>query len=77
MIINVNGTDHAVSGEPIGYAEVVAMVYPGRSNPPLMSITYSWRGKGDLCRQGTLYPGKAPIEPAEGMNFSCYHTGNA
>lgn len=76
MKITVNGTEHLIMGLPIGYDTIAELAYPGAGYREL-TVTYSWRGPGDSSRHGTLYPGKAPIEPAEGMHFTAVHTGNA
>jgi len=77
MKITVNGDEFVWSLPTIGYSQIVGLAYPGRTKPPLMSITYSWRGDGDVCRGGIIAPNDPPIAPADGMIFGCYHTGNA
>jgi hypothetical protein len=76
MKIIVNGTEHEWSERLIAYADVSELAYPGRGYREL-SMTYHWRGPGDLNRDGTLWATKPAIEAAEGMSFTAMHTGNA
>lgn len=77
--ITINGTDTTHEGENISYDDVATFVaFEERWQPPLplLSITYFWKGDGDLSREGILSPGKQ-IKVADGMRISAYHTGNA
>lgn len=79
MKIIINGTETEFAGESICYETIAAFVaIEERWQPPipLLSVTYSWKGDGDIRREGILSPGKQ-IEPADGMRFSACHTGNA
>lgn len=80
MKITINGTELDYDEPTIGYDDIAAFVaIEQRWQPPLplLSMTYDWRGEGDLSRSGILSPKSAPIRVAEGMHFSAYHTGNA
>ena len=80
MKITVNGTEHEHEGEFVTYDDIATIVaFEERWQPPLplLSVTYDWRGDGDVCRGGILGPKNPPIRAADGMRFSAYHTGNA
>lgn len=78
--INVNGTDHDHDGETVSYDDIATIVaFEERWQPPLplLSVTYLWKGDGDIKREGIISPASEPIAAAEGMRFSAYHTGSA
>lgn len=78
--IHVNGVESEHEGETISYDDIATVVaFEERWQPPLplLSITYNWRGEGDVSRSGILSPKSNPIRVADGMNFSAYHTGSA
>jgi hypothetical protein len=76
--INVNGVDWDYSSDEIAYEDVVRAAWDKLPHePPLMTVTYYWRGPGDSERHGTLYPGKPPIKVENGMVFNAVNTGNA
>lgn len=80
MKITVNGTETTHEGETISYDDIATIVaFEERWQPPLplLSVTYSWEGDGDMKREGTLRPSGPAIKVADGMRFSAYHTGNA
>ena len=84
MQIIVNGTKHDYPHEVVGYNEIAELI--GSSSNEL-TITYFWRGQGDLERNGTLRRGfmqqtrdgnkRQTIKVADGMIFTAIHTGNA
>lgn len=76
MRIIVNGEEHQWQKRTISYNEVAELAYPGKGYKEL-TMTYHWRGPGDLERNGILWPSKSPIDTAEGMTFCAVHTGNA
>jgi hypothetical protein len=74
----VNGVNWDYSNTEIGYEDVVMAAWDKLpAAPPLMTVTYSWHGPGDMNRSGTLYPGKAPIKVEDGMIFNAVSTDNA
>lgn len=76
--IKVNGTEWDYTADEIAYDDVVRVAWDNLPHaPPLMSVTYYWRGTGDLSREGTLYPSKPPIKVEDGMIFNAVRTGNA
>ena len=80
MKITINGTDTEHDGDTISYDDIATFVaFEERWQPPLplLSVTYDWRGYGDVCRSGILGPKDKPLRIADGMRFSAYHTGNA
>lgn len=80
MKIIINGTETEYDDETISYDDVAAFVaIENRWHPPLplLSVTYSWRGDGDMKREGIISPESKPIKAAAGMVFSAYHTGSA
>lgn len=44
--------------------------------PEHASVTYSWKGDGDISRSGITHKGKS-IKTETGMRISCVVTGNA
>lgn len=85
MQIIVNGVKHEYPHEVIGYNEVADLI--GLKSREL-TVTYFWRGDGDLERKGTLtYRGgfhptndgnkRQTIKVANGMIFTAVHTGSA
>ena len=80
MKIIINGTETDYDDPTISYDDVAAFVAieNGWHPPlPLLSVTYSWRGDGDVKREGIMAPNDRPIVPAPGMRFSAHHTGAA
>jgi hypothetical protein len=72
--ITVNGRDFKWEHEIIPYEEVVALANTGRT--ALHSVTYFWRGDGDVQRSGILYPEKC-VTVADNMRFTAVVTDNA
>jgi hypothetical protein len=72
--ITVNGRDYKWEHEIIPYEEVVALANTGRT--ALHSVTYFWRGDGDVQRSGILYPEKS-VAVADKMRFTAVVTDNA
>lgn len=85
MRIIINGVEHDYQGEKIGYEEVAKLATGGNSRE--LTVTYFWKGVGDLTRSGTLPRGiwkrtrdghlRKMINVAEGMIFNVVHTENA
>lgn len=78
--ITINGSETEFVERTISYDDVVAFVaIEEQWHPPLpvLSVTYSWKGGGDIRREGILAPGSKPITVADGMRFSAYRTGSA
>jgi hypothetical protein len=78
--ITINGTETDHDGETISYDDIATFVaFEERWQPPLplLSVTYDWRGDGDVSRGGILAPKDKPIKVAENMHFTACHTGNA
>lgn len=77
VIIFVNGDFHPVpANSRLDYETIFALEYPGRAVAPGATVTYCWRGKGDINRAGTIYPGKT-VRPLDGMQVNICFTGNA
>lgn len=81
MKINANGKEYNYPKDrDISYNDVFALCYPDRKyfegQPQHFLMTYSWKGDGDLKRQGIISSGES-IKPADGMVFNCYDTSNA
>ena len=84
MQIIINGVKHDYPHEVIGYNEVAELM---GSNSKELTMTYFWRGPGDLVRKGTLEPGvkqqtndgnkRQTIKAADGMIFNAAHTAEA
>lgn len=78
--ITINGEHVDFEPETISYddiEEIVALEERWQPPIPLLSITYDWRGDGDVCRSGIIGPKDKPIKVADGMHFTAVHTGNA
>lgn len=80
MKITINGTQTDYDDETISYDDVASFVaIEEQWHPPLptLSVTYSWKGDGDLRREGIVAPSDKPIKVVDGMRFNAYRTGNA
>jgi len=75
MKITINGREYYREKREITYDEIVEHAY-GEGTKALITITYDWKGPGDIRRQGTIAPGQS-VEIADDMRFSACHTGNA
>ena len=76
--IIVNGTEWDTPASELSYDDIVRVAWDTLPHaPPLMTVTYDWRGAGDISRSGTLYPGKPPIKIESGMIFTAVSTNNA
>lgn len=74
MKINVNGIDHSVAHSDVTYEDIAELA--GRPGAKELTVTYFWRGPGDITRSGTIIPGKR-IVGKDGMQFTAVHTGDA
>lgn len=74
MQITVNGEYHDIPRGDVTYEAVVALA--GHPDAKGMTVTYSWRGKSDVHRLGTLCRGEK-VEGDDGMIFDACYTGNA
>ena len=84
MQIIVNGVKHEYPHEIIGYNEIAELI---GSDSKELTVTYFWRGQGDLERKGTLRRGfvqqtndgnkRQTINVADGMIFTAVSTNNA
>lgn len=80
MKITINGTETDYDDPTISYDDIAAFVAieeEWQPPLPLLSVTYTWKGEGDVRREGIVAPDTKPIKPEPGMRFSAYHTGNA
>lgn len=73
MKITINGREYYREKREMTYDEIVEHVY-GKVVEAVISITYSWKGPGDLMRQGIIAPGES-VEIADGMHISAAYTG--
>jgi hypothetical protein len=69
----INGVETGIPGGRITYEQIVHYAGYGKSTP---TVTYHWRGKGDVSRSGAPHKGES-FELADGMIISVVHTGNA
>lgn len=78
--ITINGSETEHDGETISYDDIATFVaFEERWQPPLplLSVTYYWRGDGDVSRSGIISPKSKPVKVADRMHFTAVHTGNA
>lgn len=74
MEIRVNGIRHDLPRGDVTYEDIARLA--GHPDAQYLSVTYYWRGEGDLQRQGILSAGRK-VAGEDGMIFDAYHTGNA
>lgn len=71
--ITINGTEvEWPHGDHLSHEKICELA----GEPAHASVTYSWRGNGDVSRGGTTYKGKS-IKTETGMRISCVVTGSA
>lgn len=76
--VTVNGLEWTTPAKALGYEDIVMVVWDKLPHaPPLMTVTYHWRGPGDIQRNGTLLPTEPPIKIEDGMIFNVVSTGGA
>lgn len=75
MQIIVNGRSVNVAPEDkITHAAIAGLAgHPGDKS---LTVTYRWRGEGDMERSGILANGESVVL-ADGMVFNAINTGNA
>lgn len=72
-LITINGSAVGwVHDDPLDHEKICELA----GQPAHASVTYSWKGEGDMSRSGTTYKGKS-IKTETGMRISCVVTGSA
>lgn len=74
MQIIVNGERHDIPRGDVDYQTIATLA--GKPDDQYLSVTYRWRGEGDIARSGILCSGES-IAGADGMVFNAVNTGNA